>query len=216
MIQPSKIIGLGAGGHGQVIADILTSSDKFVLEAWLDPQTSLHNSSICGAPVLGGDEFLANLAKLGITHAFIGAGSIGDSSIRQRIYHSASKQGLEMPVLIAPSAVVSSTSHLGPGSCVFPLAVVNTNTSIHEGCIINSHATVEHDCTIESFVHVAPAAVVAGGVYIGMGSHIGAGAIIKEGVHIGENVIVGAGSVVLQDVPPSTTVVGCPAKSIER
>jgi len=51
---------------------------------------------------------------------------------------------------------------------------------------------------------------------IGNNVVIGAGATILGPVTIGENVRVGAGSVVVKSVPPNTTVVGVPAKIVQR
>ena len=48
------------------------------------------------------------------------------------------------------------------------------------------------------------------------GASIGSNTTILCGVTIGENAIVGAGSVVTQDVPPSTTVAGVPARVLRR
>jgi serine O-acetyltransferase len=45
---------------------------------------------------------------------------------------------------------------------------------------------------------------------------IGAGAIILEPITVGEGSRVGAGSVVVKPVPPGTTVVGVPARSVEE
>lgn len=45
---------------------------------------------------------------------------------------------------------------------------------------------------------------------------IGAGATIGPGVEIGDKAIVGAGAVVIDDVPPETTVVGNPAEPISK
>ena len=45
---------------------------------------------------------------------------------------------------------------------------------------------------------------------------IGAGATILGPITIGDNVRVGAGSVVVKSVPPSSTVVGVPAKIVKR
>ena len=45
---------------------------------------------------------------------------------------------------------------------------------------------------------------------------IGAGSIILRGVTIGKAAIVGAGSVVTQDVPPYTVVVGNPARVVRQ
>lgn len=51
---------------------------------------------------------------------------------------------------------------------------------------------------------------------LGNNVRVGAGAIIVGGVHIGSNVNIGAGAVVVKDVPDNTTVVGQPARYIDR
>jgi len=51
---------------------------------------------------------------------------------------------------------------------------------------------------------------------IGSGVVIGAGAILLGPITIGDGARVGAGSVVIKSVPPRTTVVGVPARSVEK
>jgi acetyltransferase-like isoleucine patch superfamily enzyme len=53
-------------------------------------------------------------------------------------------------------------------------------------------------------------------IRIGARAFIGWRSIIKPGVTIGENAYVGAGSVVWEDVPPRTVVVGDPARVVRR
>ena len=49
---------------------------------------------------------------------------------------------------------------------------------------------------------------------VGDNASIGANATIVCGVEIGEQAMVGAGSVVVEDVPPRTLVVGNPARIV--
>ena len=48
------------------------------------------------------------------------------------------------------------------------------------------------------------------------GASIGAGAVLLPGLTIGEGAVIGAGAVVTKDVPPHATVVGNPARIVER
>ena len=51
-----------------------------------------------------------------------------------------------------------------------------------------------------------------------MGAHsfVGANSVVKPGVKIGVSCTIGAGSVILEDVPDYTTVVGNPARIIRK
>lgn len=51
---------------------------------------------------------------------------------------------------------------------------------------------------------------------IGNGVVIGAGAVLLGPITVGEGARIGAGSVVVKSVPPHTTVVGVPARSVEE
>ena len=63
---------------------------------------------------------------------------------------------------------------------------------------------------------MSPGANIAGGVSIGTGSWIGIGAAVIGRIDIGSYVRVGAGAVVIKSVADGLTVVGNPARPIER
>lgn len=56
----------------------------------------------------------------------------------------------------------------------------------------------------------------ARGIRIGAGAWIGAHVTVLDGVTIGRDAVVGAGSVVTQDVPDNTIVVGVPARPLRE
>lgn len=86
------------------------------------------------------------------------------------------------------------------------------------GIVIHGSAVIGDDCYIRQgvtignrFLHEPLRAP-----HIGHRVNIGAGAKLLGGIVIGDDVNIGANAVVLQDVPAGATVVGIPAKIVQR
>ena len=125
---------------------------------------------------------------------------------------------------IEPGAVIRDGVFIHDEAIILMGAVVNTNSSIGRGTMIDMNAVVGSGALIGEGCHIGAGAVIAGvlepvsncAVIIEDNVLIGANAVILEGVHIKENAIVGAGAVVTKDVTAGSTVVGVPAREIER
>ena len=211
-----KAIGLGAGGHAKVVIEIIRLMDTVDIVALLDKDSKLHGKKLLGIPVLGDDSALNDMREKGITHFFIGLGSVGDSSTRKRLFEQARAIGLQPVDAIHPGSEMSASARVGEGATIMANAVINASAIIGVNNIINTGAIVEHDCILGDHVHLATGASVASTVTIGSGAHIGAGATVRQLINIGEDSIVGAGATVVKDVPDGVTVVGNPAAPIKR
>ncbi|MBN1902431.1 acetyltransferase [Candidatus Sumerlaeota bacterium] len=209
-----KILVIGAGGHARVIIDCLLESENWQIGA-IERKDS-DKKEIMGCPVVGSDEDIPSLFKQGFIHAVIGVGSVGDTTIRRRIYTDLKKIGFKMPVIIHPRAIVSKHSRIGEGTVVFPGAIVNPGSRIGCNCIVNSGAIVEHDCVLGDFAHTAPGSRLAGTVTICNDVHVGIGAIVREKITIGEHSLIGAGTVVVKDVEPYSLMIGVPARLLKK
>lgn len=103
---------------------------------------------------------------------------------------------------------------------------IGTNTCIDRGTF--SDTTIEHGAKIDNLVHIAhnvrvgPNAMVIANTMVGGSTSIGAftwiapSTSLMNGITIGDNAMTGLGAVVLRDVPDGVTVIGVPAKPLQR
>ena len=205
----NKLIIIGAGGHGRVVADCARATKKYdkidFLDACYRTKTTNLNWSIVG-PV---DDWKKHLSSADFIVAF------GNNQLRLSIIDQLLKSNASVVNIIHPTAYISDESHLAKGCVVFANAVVNIASSIQNGCIINTGATVDHDCTLAEAVHISPGANIAGGVSIGKYSWVGIGSCVTECLSLAENTVIGAGSVVINSTEPHSLYVGVPAKKIK-
>ena len=205
-----RLLILGAGGHGMVVADIARSM-RFEQICFLDDRWP-GLSHVLKWPVVG---------KFKDLHAVVQPSdqvfaAVGDNAARLALHRGLITQGLNIPVLKHPTSVVSDDTQLGPGSVVMPLVAINLSAVIGEAVILNTSCSVDHDNIIEDGVHISPGVHLAGNVSVGSCSWIGIGSSIREGITIGPDCMIGAGSVVVRDVPPASKVAGNPARAMEK
>jgi len=203
----SRLILIGAGGHGKVVADSAHAMQKWGSIEFLDDKYP-ELSSVFSWQVIGKVAEYINLtdnrSDFGVT--------IGQNNLRQDIINKLVNSDLHLPAIVHPSAFVSESIALGDATVVMAQAAINIGSNIGSGCIINTGSTVDHDCILANGVHISPGGHLAGGVNIGERSSIGIGAVVNPGITIGDDVSVGAGSVVINDIKDGLTVVGNPAK----
>jgi sugar O-acyltransferase (sialic acid O-acetyltransferase NeuD family) len=197
---------MGTGGHASVVADLARSAGFDVLGC-LGPQAP---SAAIGMRYLGPDTQLDSL-ELG-TVAAIGAGSVGELSLRRRLFEALMTRRFDVPVLVHSSAVIAPGVELECGSQVMAGTIVQPHAQIGANVILNTRAIVEHHTCVGDHVHIAPGAVVCGGVTIGSSSHVGANATVLQGLRIGTGAVIGAGAVVTRSVADGAVVKGNPAK----
>lgn len=206
-----RLLILGAGGHGKVVADYATQLKQFSNIGFLDSgfpeKTALEQWTVYGHT----DELSQFVDH--DTQFFV---AIGNNQIRKRFMLRLKQLDAKIANIVHPSAVISPITDIGIGCLVCANVVINACSRIGDGCIVNTSASVDHDCYIGDFVHLAPGTRLAGNITVGDESFVGIGSTVIQNVEIGMNCIVGAGSTVLSAVADNTTVVGSPAKQIKE
>lgn len=208
------VIILGGGGHAKVLVDTLLNA-SVEIKGIIDPNPQLAKTFILGVPVLGNDDIINDYQPEEI-RLVNGIGSVGVPTRRHGLFARFTKAGYRFATVIHPSVVIASDVVLGEGTQVMAGVVVQPGCCIGRNAIINTRVTIDHDCTIGDHVHIAPGGTLSGGVMVGDSCHIGTAATVIQGISIGAESIVGAGAVVVQDVTGGTTVVGVPAKVVNR
>jgi sugar O-acyltransferase (sialic acid O-acetyltransferase NeuD family) len=204
-----NVLVLGAGGHGQVVADILRSQeaagDRIRFIGYLDDAVDADDSN---GRVLGPIRDWASIDHDGLIVA------IGKNATRKARFDELAAAGARFVIAKHPAAVVARDARIGAGSMLCAGAIVNTQATIGRNTIVNTAASIDHHCRVGDHVHVAPGVRLGGEVTIGTGALVGIGAVVLPGKTIGAWATVGAGAVVVDDVPAGTTVVGVPARAI--
>lgn len=195
-----RVIIIGAGGHGRVIAEAIISIGNHIV-GFLDDNIS---GDVMGIPVIGKTE---NACQYDKECTFVIG--IGDNHTRRVL---AEKHTLKWHTVIHPSASIARDVIIGAGSVILRGVCINSSTKIGNHCIVNTGAIIEHDNVISDYVHVSPNATLCGTVNIGEETHIGAGAVIKNNLHITRQCIIGLGAVVVEDATKSGIYIGVPAR----
>ena len=199
-----KLVIIGAGGHGKVIADIAVKNGYKDI-VFLDDNDDVNECG--GYPVVG------KICEADSIDAEFVIG-IGNAGVRKRIQESIDEN--KIVTLIHPNAVVADDVAIGSGTVIMAGAVINSGTHIGKGCIINTCSSVDHDCKVGDYVHISVGSHLCGTVVVQDETWIGAGATVSNNVSVCSGCMVGAGTVVFIVIEESGTYVGVPAKLINN
>lgn len=208
-----RLVILGAGAHGQAIADLASEDGAHTPVAFTDADPALKGGTRLGLPVWGDDAAAVAAFREGRCEGFLGGVGNTAVEIRRRLFDLAIGQGMPAPSLAHPRAVIARSAALGAGTVAFGGAVVAARAQVGRNVVLYSGSIVEHDGRLADHAYLGPGVVLSGNVVVGEGAFLGAGAVVLPGVAIGAGARVAAGAVVIEAVPPGVTVAGVPARA---
>jgi len=205
-MDKKKIRLYGAGGHSQVVREILEDNGFEVTDTFDDKPEGSHYATKKIASGARGD--LTTFPHEGPPVII----AVGINKHRAEI---ANFLKCKFEKAIHKSSIIANSARIGEGTVVIAGAIINPNSVVGKHVLVNTAASIGHDCVIGDFAHISPKAALCGHVEVGEGSHVGVGAVVIPKVKIGKWCTVGAGTVVIRDIPDYATVVGNPGKIIK-
>ncbi|KAB0652771.1 acetyltransferase [Acinetobacter bohemicus] len=207
----------GASGFGKEVMPLVRQQYPTLLQAqfvFIDDGQA--GSTLNGYPVLSYADFVSHSAQ----HKAVTI-AIANSRVREKLVIRLDQDGIQHLAVQAANTVVLDQVEIGEGSLLCPFSCLTSNIKIGKFFHANIYSYVAHDCIIGDYVTFAPAVKCNGNIHIEDHAYIGTGAVIKQGTPdkplvIGKGAIVGMGAVVTKSVPAGVTVVGNPAKTLEK
>jgi sugar O-acyltransferase (sialic acid O-acetyltransferase NeuD family) len=199
----NRLIIIGAGGHGKVVADIALNMGYTDI-AFIDDKAT---GDCMGFPILGPCSAINTLDSESCDFII----AVGNNSVREKI---ASEYDVGYVSLIHPTAQIGMDVTVGVGTVVMAGAIINSCATVGNHCIINTRAVIEHDNIIRDYAHVSPGATLGGTVCVGKKTHVGIGATVKNNITICDCCTICAGAVVTRSITDPDVYVGIPAKKL--
>ena len=160
-MKKNKVIIVGAGGHGKVLAETIAMLGQYTVIGFADDNTKPGTEVYNGIKVICTfDEVAANAGK---AEYFVAA--LGNNTLRECVY-AANCKSLKPLTVIHPFTFVSPSAHIGEGSVILAGSVVSTGCVVGKNTIINSQVLIDHDSAVGDHCHIAQGTVLGSNSYI--------------------------------------------------
>ena len=179
MKAKTKLLIIGAGGHGQSVAEAAELNGQFEVVGFVDDALAL-DTLVLGYPVLSSIADLTAFASV-CDQVLV---AIGNNALRASLVDRLVQAGLSLATVVHPKAMVSPRAKVGAGSAVMAGVIVGTEARLGLGVIVNCGAVVDHHARVEDFGHLGVGACMAGGTVLGRSAWMQAGSSIGYGVNV--------------------------------
>lgn len=206
------LVVVGAGGLGRETVEAIRALNAagacWRLAGYLDDEPARHGALVDGVPVLGGLDMLGSMPGVSVV---VCTGRPGNYVSRPRLVERLGLPPERYATIVHPTASVSSTSRIGPGSVLLAHTVLTAAVTVGSHVAVMPHVVLTHDDAVGDFATIASGARLGGDVHVGRCAYVGAGALVREQRSVGAGSLVGMGAVVTRDIPPHQVWAGVPA-----
>jgi len=219
MNHSEKIVILGTGGNSLDILDTILEINEragrqvYECVGFLDDNQASKDKLFRGVKVLGPLAAAEDFQGCGFVN---GIGSPANFYKKESIISGTGLALEEFRSIIHPTASVSATAEIGPGTVIFQNATITSNVRIGSHVVILPNSVISHDVAIGDYACITGGVCISGGATVGRSSYLGTNCSIIGNIKIGDCCLIGMGSVVLGDVADNSVVVGNPAKFLRH
>lgn len=187
----TRLLVVGAGGHGRSVAEAAQLSGHFEVVGFLD------DAAPVGERVLG-RHVMGSVAGMGDHRSVVDQAivAIGNNAVREKLMQQLTEVGYAMATVVHPRAFVSPSAEVGAGSAIMAGAIVGTEARLGVGAIVNCGAVVDHHAHAEDFSHLGVNACMAGGTVLGRGAWMQAGIALGYGISVAPGAVLLPGTAV--------------------
>jgi sugar O-acyltransferase (sialic acid O-acetyltransferase NeuD family) len=208
------VVLFGNEKYASTIYHYLTNDSDFEVVAFTVDEQYIDSSSKHELPVVA-FEMVEKLFPPDKFLMLIALSFKQQNQLRYQRYIQAKQKGFRLASYVASSASVWN-AEIDENCIILDQVVMQPFVTVGANTIISSNAFIGHHSTIGNNCFIAAHAAIAGGVTIGDFSLIGMNSSVREGIEIGKSSTVGSSSAVIRNIDEGQTVVGVPAKQLER
>ena len=189
----SRLLIVGAGGHGRSVAEAVLAAGEFDLAGFVD-DAAPGLAQVWHLAVLGNTADLTHY-RMHADHAIV---AVGNNAVRESLCSRLLAAGFDLASIVHPRAMVSPRATIGPGCTIMAGAIVGTEAHLGCGVIVNCGAVVDHNALVHDYAHLAVNAAMAGGSELGRSAWMQAGSALGYGSKVAPGVVWPHGSQNLQ------------------
>lgn len=206
------LILVAASGLAREVLAVEAVAGRYDDRVIVDDDPRLWGTEIGEAKVLGGLDLVHELPAHDVLLC------AGNGRVRRTMEERLLDSGLHparFARVIHPRASIGRGCGVGAGSIVLAHVTLTGDVTLGRHVVVMPGATLTHDDAVDDHATICAGASLGGHVLVGAGAYLGMNACVREGARIGRDAVLGMGAALLEDLPPSQTWAGVPARRLE-